>query len=93
MKNRTLLYTVLSLLLAVTLWSCGPSYVGVRTGGYGYGPGYYGPRPYYGYGYRPPVVIAPRPYAVRPYYNRPNYSYRNYGRGGGGGFGGRRGWR
>ena len=88
MKNRTLVYTMLSLMLAVTLWSCGPSYVGVRTG--------YGARPYYGYGYgyRPPVIVAPRPYYARPYYRTPNYSYRNYGpRYGGGGFGGHRGWR
>lgn len=88
MKNRTLIHIGLSLMLALTLWSCGPSYVGMRTG---YGPGYYGARPYYGY--RPPVVIAPRAYYPRPYYGRPNYSYRSYGPRGGGGFGGRRGWR
>jgi hypothetical protein len=90
MKNRTLIHIGLGLVLALTLWSCGPSYVGVRTG---YGPGYYGPRPYYGYGYRPPVIIAPRPYYARPFYRVPNYSYRSYGPRYGGGFGGHRGWR
>ncbi|MBO0932956.1 hypothetical protein [Fibrella aquatilis] len=88
MKNSSLIYTALSLVLVLTLWSCGPSYVGVRTG---YGPGYYGARPY-GYGYRPPVIIAPRPYVVRPYYRGPSYGYRNYGPRYGG-FGSRRGWR
>lgn len=87
MKNRTMLYAALTLLLAATLWSCGPSYVGVRTGPpYGPAYGYYGARPYYGY--RPRVYVAPPP---RAYYRRPYYSYRyntpRYGNGG------RRGWR
>ena len=33
-------------LLVVLMASCGPAYVNT---GYGYGPGYYGARPYYGY--------------------------------------------
>lgn len=90
MKNRTLLYTALTVLLATALWSCGPSYVGVRTG-YGYGPGYYGPRPFYGY--RPPVYVVPPPrvYYGRPYFRNPNYSYRFNGPRYGGAP--RRGWR
>ncbi|WP_375443657.1 hypothetical protein [uncultured Fibrella sp.] len=78
MKNNTLRYALLSLLLVVTLAGCGPSYVGVRSG-YGYGPsyGYYAPRPYYAYPQRPVYVAPPRVYYSRPrYYRSPNYSYR-----------------
>ena len=93
MKNSTLRSILMSLFLIVALAGCGPSYLGVGTG-YGYGSRYgYGYSPY-AYGYRPPVVIAPRPYYARPYYRAPNYGYRynaprSYG--GGGSFGGRRG--
>lgn len=92
MKNKTLLYTVLSLLLATTLWSCGPSFVGVRTGPF-YGPayGYYGPRPFFAP--RPPVyVVPPRAFYRRPFHRNPYYGYRynapRYNNGWG-----RRGWR
>lgn len=75
-------------LLVLLLTSCGPSYVGVGTApNYGYGrQGYYAPRPYYNYGYRPngygygyrrpPVIVQRRTYVVpRSRYNsRPSYA-------------------
>ncbi|MEZ0485720.1 hypothetical protein [Fibrella aquatica] len=74
MKNNTLRHSLMGLLLIVTLASCGPSYVGVRTGpAYGY----YSPRPFYGYRRAPVYVAPPRVYYSRPrYYRSPNYSYR-----------------
>ncbi|XWW48025.1 hypothetical protein JYG30_11535 [Fibrella sp. USSR17] len=78
MKNNTLRHTLMGLLLIFALASCGPSYVGVRTGpGYGY----YGSRPYaapyYGYRRAPVYVAPPRVYSRAPrYYRSPNYSYR-----------------
>lgn len=87
MKTRQLMPLLTAGLLVVLLTSCGPSYVGVRTAPdyrYGYGPGYYAPRPYYNYGYRPygygyrrpPVVVQRRTYVVpRSRYNsRPSYT-------------------
>jgi hypothetical protein len=84
-------------LIVLLMASCGPAYVNT---GAGYGPGYYGARPYYGYNYgyrpygyyRPPVVVAP-PVVVRPRYYTPTPRPRYYGgspnaRGGfGGGYG------
>ena len=93
MKTLKLLPLLTAGLLVVLMASCGPAYVG--TGG-GYGGGYYGARPYYGYGYgarpygyyRPPVIVRPRYYAPAPRYyggGSPN------ARGGyGGGYGGGR---
>ena len=89
MKTIKLMFLLTAGLLAVILTSCGPSYVGVRTGppAYGYGPGYHAPRPYYNYGYRPygnggygygrpPVIVQRRTYVVpqNRYNNRPSYT-------------------
>ena len=50
----------------------GPGYYGPGN----YGPGYYGPGYGYGYGYAPPVVIAPQPVIVpQPAYVQPQPSY------------------
>ncbi|MFD2573978.1 hypothetical protein ACFSUS_25300 [Spirosoma soli] len=82
MKTIKLMPLLTAALLIVLLASCGPGYVGVNTGP-AYGPGYYGPRPYYGYGYRPypyyrrpPVIVQRRTYIVprNRYYSRPSYS-------------------
>ena len=96
MKTIKLMPLLTAGLLVVILTSCGPSYVGVGTGGYGYGrPGYYGARPYYGYGspygyQRPPVIVQRRTYVTPQYrYNsRPSYSpnARSGGYGNGGGY-------
>lgn len=73
-------------LMVILMASCGPGYVST---GVSYGrPGYYAPRPYYGYNYgyrpygyyRPPVVVAP-PVVVRPRYYSP--APRVYNGGGG----------
>jgi len=84
MKTTRLMSLMTAGLLVVLLMSCGPSYVGVNTTpNYGYGrPGYYAPRPYYNYGYRPyayrrpPVIVQRRTYVVpRLRYNsRPSYT-------------------
>ena len=87
MKTTRLMPLLTAGLLVVLLMSCGPSYVGVGTvPNYGYGPGYYAPRPYYnynygyrpyGYGYRrPPVIVQRRTYVIpRSRYNgRPSYT-------------------
>ncbi len=78
---------LMTLLVAVVMTSCGPSYVGVRTApNYGYGPGYYGAQPYYGgyyrnpyRSYRAPVIVRNRTYVVpRRTYTNPNArSYNN----------------
>ncbi|WP_080237590.1 hypothetical protein [Spirosoma rigui] len=85
MKTIKLMPLLTAGLLVVLLASCGPSYVGVRTApnygyGYGYGPGYYGARPYYNYGYRPgygrpPVIVQRRTYVVPQTRYRSNPSY------------------
>ncbi len=73
MKNNTLRFALVSLLLVVTLAGCGPAYVGVGTGPAYPAYGYYAPRPYYPLPYysyrRPPVYVAP----PRVYYSRPRY--------------------
>ncbi|WP_266361957.1 hypothetical protein [Tellurirhabdus rosea] len=74
MKTGKLLSIVTGVLLALSLASCGPTYVGVRPD---YGPGYryYGARPY---AYRPPVIVTPPPryYAPRAYrYYKPSPRY------------------
>lgn len=87
MKTIKLMPLLTAGLLVILLTSCGPSYVGVRTApNYGYGPGYYAPRPYYnnygyrpyaGYGYRrPPVIVQRRTYIVprNNNSNRPTYT-------------------
>jgi hypothetical protein len=90
MKTIKLMPLLTAGLLVVLLTSCGPSYVGVGTAPsyYGYGrPGFYAPRPYYGYGYspyraygygysRPPVIVQRRTYVVPQYRynNRPYYA-------------------
>ena len=87
MKTIKLMPLLTAGLLVVLLTSCGPSYVGVgAVPNYGYGPGYYAPRPYYnynygyrpyGYGYRrPPVIVQRRTYVVPQsrYNSRPSYS-------------------
>jgi hypothetical protein len=101
MKAIKLMPLLMAGLLAIVLTSCGPSYVGVGTNpGYGYGPGYYGARPYYGYGYarpygygysRPPVIVQRRTYVV-PQYRYNNRSYSPNARSGGG-YGGNGGYR
>lgn len=101
MKTIRLMPLLTAGLLVILLAGCGPSYVGVGTGP-AYGPGYYGPRPYYNYGYRPygyygyrrpPVIVAPPPVIVqRPRYYSPAPRYYNSpnarGNYGGGGYGG-----
>lgn len=105
MKTNRFLSIVTALLLTVMLSSCGPSFVGVRTGphfgpgpwvgaGAWGGPGVWGPRPFWGprpwVGInRPPVIIN------RHFYGSPRYGYNRsfgtpYGRGGYGGYGGSR---
>ena len=85
MKTIRLMPLLTAGLLVVLLTSCGPSYVGVRTApNYGYGRGYYAPRPYYNYGYRPygygyqrpPVIVQRRTYVAPRYQNnsRPSYT-------------------
>ncbi|WP_223860264.1 hypothetical protein [Spirosoma validum] len=85
MKTIKLMPLLTAAMLVVLLASCGPAYVST---GAGYGPGYYGARPYgynYGYGYRPygyyrpPVIVNRPPVVVRPRYYSP--SPRNYGGG------------
>ena len=84
MKTIKLMPLLTAGLLVVLLTSCGPSYVGVGTApsyGYGYGPGYYGARPYSNYGYRPayrrpPVIVQRRTYVVPQtrYRSAPSYT-------------------
>ena len=92
MKTIKLVPFLVAALMVVLMAGCGPGYVNT---GVGYGPGYYGARPYgYNYGYRPygyyrpPVVVRPRYYSPSPRYyggGSPN------ARGGyGGGYGGGR---
>ncbi|OIN57975.1 hypothetical protein [Arsenicibacter rosenii] len=79
MKTLKASALLVGLVLTLILSSCGPSYVGVRTGygpnygpAYGYGPGYYRPRR---------VIVTPPPRVV--YRSYPRY-YRSappaYGR-------------
>lgn len=92
MKFMKAMPWLMALMIAVVMTSCGPSYVGVRTApNYGYGPGYYGVRPYYGgyyrnpyrY-YRAPVIVRNRTYVV-PRTNPNARSYNNSGNYNGGG--------
>ncbi len=94
MKTMRWMPLLSAVVLMVILSSCGPSYVGVRTAPNPYyGPGFYGPRPFYGYRHapygfyrRPPVIIDRRTYVVprNRYNNSPNArsyngGYRSYG--------------
>ncbi|WP_460977022.1 hypothetical protein [Spirosoma knui] len=84
MKTIKLMPLLTAVLLVMVMASCGPSYVGVGTTPPP-PPGYYGPRPYYGYSYgprpyyrRPPVIVQRRTYVVPRYSprynNRPSYN-------------------
>ncbi|WP_198045051.1 hypothetical protein [Spirosoma montaniterrae] len=82
MKTMRWIPLLSAVVLIILLSSCGRSYVGVGTApGPYYGPGFYGPRPYYGYRHapygfyrRPPVIVQRRTYVVprNRFYNSPN---------------------
>ncbi|MBO0933886.1 hypothetical protein [Fibrella aquatilis] len=102
MKPNRLLSAFAALLLLIALSSCGPSFIGVRTGphfgpgpwvggGAWAGPGMWGPRVFRGPSpwlglHRPPVIIN------RHFYGAPRYGYNNrsFGSPYGGGYGGNR---